>query len=347
MKNMKTKILFLSLIITLNLTAQDDLSFENRLLPVSESNFLRSKDYFIWDTSILKDKDGKYHLFYSRWKKEYGFQGWLLLSEIVHAESDSPIGPWKDKGVVLKGRGNGYWDAITAHNPMINYFNGKYYLYYNSTNLGNKKYSKKDLIEIAQNSTKHPDWKVVRNNQRVGVAVSNSLKGPWTRMDKPLVEPSGPISTFTNNPTIAEKDGKYFLIVKGDKPNEKRFVRNQAMTISDSPTGPFVMQEKAVIDYLDTEDMCMWYDSKRNIFYSVFHTNGFIGMVCSEDGLNWHNAKGFVVTPKKIKMKDGSMFIPNRLERPFVYVENNEPRVLALAAKKGDESMLVFIEIKQ
>jgi len=324
----------------------DDLFMRDRLQALSEDNIFKTEGYYNWCTSMLKGKDGKYHLFYSRWKKEYSFYGWLTHSEIAHAVSNSPSGPWKYKETVLKGRGKGYWDAITVHNPKIKHFDGRYYLYYCSTNLGDRDYTEDELIETARTGYDHPNWKILRPNQRTGVAVSNSLSGPWRRMDQPLIEPSGPITTLTVNPAIDRgKDGRYYLIVKGDKPNETRFIRNQAMAISDSPTGPFEMQSKPVIDYLDTEDMSLWYDASREHFYGVFHAHSFIGMVSSPDGLNWKKASEYVFTPKEIELQDGSILRPDRLERPFIYVEEGEPRVLCLAVKKGDESYCIFLPI--
>ena len=324
----------------------DDLFMRDRLQALSEDNIFKTEGYYNWCTSMLKGKDGKYHLFYSRWKKEYSFYGWLTHSEVAHAVSNSPSGPWKYKETVLKGRGKGYWDAITVHNPKIKHFDGRYYLYYCSTNLGDRDYTEKDLIETARTGYDHPNWKILRPNQRTGVAVSNSLSGPWKRMDQPLIEPSGPITTLTVNPAIDRgKDGRYYLIVKGDKPNETRFIRNQAMAISDSPAGPFEMQSNAVIDYLDTEDMSLWYDASREHFYGMFHAHSFIGMVSSPDGLNWKKATEYVLTPKEIEMQDGSILRPDRLERPFIYLEEGEPRVLCLAVKKGDESYCIFLPI--
>ena len=329
-------------------TRPDVLFFKDRLQPVSEENMLKTEGYYNWGASIIKDEDGKYHLFYSRWKKEYKFTGWLLFSEIAHAVSDSPSGPWKYIETALSGRGKGNWDAITAHNPKIKYFDGKYYLYYVSTNLGERNYSQQELIETARTGYRHPNWSILRPNQRTGVAVATSLNGPWTRMEYPLIEPSGPITTLTVNPASARgKDGKYFLIVKGDKPNETRFIRNQALAISDSPAGPFDMQSKPVIDYLDTEDMSMWYDAKRDYYYAVFHAHTFIGMVSSPDGINWRKATEYVIKPKRLAMTDGSFLEPDRMERPFIFQENGEPKVLSVAVKKGDESYNVFIPIKE
>lgn len=325
----------------------DTLFFKDRIQKVSEDNIFKTEGYYNWGPSIIKGKDGRYHLFYSRWKKEYTFTGWLTHSEIAHAVSRNPAGPYKFKETVLKGRGDGHWDAITAHNPKIKYFEGKYYLYYIATNLGGNPYSEVDLVETSRTGYDHPNWAILRPNQRTGVAVAESLNGPWKRMEKPLIEPSGPITTLTVNPAIDKgKDGRYYLIVKGDKPNEKRFIRNQAMAVSDSPMGPFEILPDPVIDYVDTEDMSLWYDAQRDYFYGVFHSHSFIGMVGSEDGKNWKKATEYALMSKKIEFEDGSEMVPDRLERPFVYVEDNEPRVLAMAMKKGDDASIVFRPVK-
>jgi alpha-L-fucosidase len=328
-------------------THSDPLFFKDRLQALTEENVFRSDDYFNWCSSIIKGEDGQYHLFYSRWPKKYGFTSWLTHSEVAHATADSPSGPWQYQETVLQGRGQGHWDAITAHNPKIKYFEGKYYLYYIGTNMGDRDYTEAELIETARVGYSHPNWAILRPNQRTGVAVSASLSGPWQRMDQALIEPSGPITTLTVNPAIDRgKDGRYYLIVKGDKPHESRFIRNQAIAISDSPLGPFEMQAKPVIDYLDTEDMSLWYDEKRERYYGVFHAHSYIGMVSSVDGKNWQKASESVLMHKNLHFANGSQIQPDRLERPFVYLEEDEPRVLSLAVKEGDDAYIVFVPVK-
>ena len=327
---------------------EDDLYLYDNFKAVSQQHVFKTEGYYNWGGAIIKERNNKYHLFYSRWKKEYSFHGWLTHSEIAHATAKSPLGPWKYQETVLKGRGKGFWDAITAHNPKIKYFEGKYYLYYIATNMGGEDYTDEDLVEIAHTGYTHPDWKILRPNQRTGVAVANSLNGPWTRTDTPLVEPSGPITTLTVNPAIDRgKDGKYYLIVKGDKPNEKRFIRNQAVGVSQHPDGPFEIQEKPVIDYLDTEDMSVWYDKNRDRFYGVFHAHNYIGLVTSKNGTDWEKANEFVLKNKEILMEDGTTLEPDRMERPFVYQEDGIPKVLSVAVKKGNESYNVFIPIAE
>jgi len=326
----------------------DNLFIRDRLQPLNPENILNTPGYYNWGASMVRGEDGKYHLFYSRWKREFRFTGWLTHSEVAHAVSNAPSGPWIYQETVLRGRGRGHWDAITAHNPKIKRFEGKYYLYYCATNMGDKAYTEQDLIETARTGYSHPNWKILRPNQRTGVAVADSLNGPWQRIDQPLVEPSGPITTLTVNPAIDQGDDrKYYLIVKGDKPNETRFIRNQAIAVSESPVGPFVMQDTPVIDYLDTEDMSLWHDQGRQRFYGVFHAHSFIGMVSSPDGINWKKATDYVLLPKRLRLAHGGEIKPDRLERPFVYEEDGTPRVLSLAVKQGDAAYTVFVPIRQ
>ena len=48
--------------------------------------------------------------------------GWLYESEIAHATTANPEGPYQHKEVVLKGFGKPQpqrWDASNAHNPLV------------------------------------------------------------------------------------------------------------------------------------------------------------------------------------------------------------------------------------
>ena len=343
-------LLVLGLCLPLTIRGQsstDSLAINTMIQPLTEAGIFRDPDFFNWGGSIIKDEHGDYHLFYSRWNRTYTFAGWLTFSEIARASAKSAFGPWTYQETVLKGKGKGHWDAITAHNPKIKYFGGKYYLYYISTHLGAQEYDEQTLIATNDKSLNDSNRRFLREQQRTGVAVSNSIHGPWVRSDSPLIEPSGPIVTLTVNPAIAEgKDGKYYLIIKGDKPNETGFIRNQAIAVANDPAGPFSMQPHPVIGDLDTEDVSMWYDRNTNRFYAIFHAHTFIGLMTSEDGLHWAKARNYKVMDKKILLRDVNLLIPDRMERPFVYVENGEPKILCLAVKKGEDSYSVFVPLK-
>jgi len=323
------------------------LNIHQLIQPLSKEGIFRDTAYYNWGGSIIKGDDGNYHLFYSRWKREYTFAGWLTFSEIAHAVSNKPTGPWRYHETVLQGSGKGNWDEITAHNPKIKYFEGKYYLYYIATNFAGKDYTNQTLMATNGKSLADENRRLLRENQRTGVAISNSLHGPWRRLDHPIIEPSGPIVTLTVNPAITKgTDNHYYLIVKGDKPNETKFIRNQSIAIATTPIGPFKMQPNPVIGNLDTEDVSMWYDEKQSKFYAVFHAHTFIGLMTSTDGLNWEKAKHYNITNKKVLLEDSTFLSPDRMERPFVYVENGRPMVLCLAVKKGDDSYTISIPLE-
>jgi len=324
--------------------AKDDLNIGERIQPLTESGVFRDPDYFNWGASIIKGEDDKYHLFYSRWPRKYEFTCWLTHSEIAHAISDKPEGPYEFVNTALKNNGPTN-PQIIATNPKIKYFEGKYYLYYVSTHVDTL-FIPEDLIEIAKTGYGHKYWGHLRNNQRTYAAVSESLFGPWERAEKPIIEPMGPITTITNNPAVTKgPDGKYYLIVKGDKPNETQFIRNQAIALASTPVGPYTMHPEPVIGDLDTEDASLWYNESRGRFYAVFHAHTFIGLIVSIDGLTWGKANHYEVTPKKIVREDNTYIEPDRMERPFVFIENGEPRILCLAVKKGNDAYGIFLSL--
>tara|TARA_B110000459_G_C16277196_1_gene344644 strand:- start:20 stop:610 length:591 start_codon:yes stop_codon:yes gene_type:complete len=194
-------------------------------------------------------------------------------------------------------------------------------------------------------------------NQRIGVAVSENINGPWERFDKPILEPSGPISKITCNPAVAKRpDGGYIMIVRGDKPNVKyangkwpgpnELIRNQAIALSDSPLGPWEIQPKPAVGNLNSEDPAIWYDNKRGRYYGVYHAFGYMGMITSVDGLNWENAKHYKVLDKALTKADGSQIMANRLERPFIYVEDGVAKVMTVAVfEENKNSYSLFIPL--
>lgn len=325
----------------------DNLNLASKLQEVSEINILRDKNYHNWGSSIVKAEDGKYHMFYAQMSKELGFSTWLTDGIVSHAVSDHPAGPYVFKEVVLKGRGKGYWDAHTAHNPRIKYFEGKYYLYYMSTNVGDKELTVEEFAQARKSGISNKYRALVRENQRIGVAVSNSINGPWERFDVPIVLPSGPIAQITCNPALTERpEGGYIMILRGDKPNVKyangssptqsELIRSQAIALSERPVGPWEIQPKAAVGNLNSEDPAIWYDQKRKRYYGIYHAFGYMGMITSTDGINWEKAKHYKVLDKAIKKSDGTEVSVHRLERPYVYVENGEALVLTVAALDMD-----------
>lgn len=345
-------IIIFTFTITSNILAQkknyDDLDLGAMITCADTSLFFKDADYYNWCSSIIKDDNDKYHLFYSRWPKKYSYNAWLTHSEIAHAWSDTPYGPFKDNRTIMTGDRN-KWCSIMAHNVQVNRFSNKYYMYFISTNSGDEHLTQEQLIEIAKVGGTHPQWALLRNNQRIGLAYSDNLNGLWEIKEEPLLEPDGPIKTLTTNPSICQKDSIFYLIAKGDDVTTNYRKLIQSVSLSKSPCGPFNIQTLPAFSEIATEDVYIWYDKERERFYAIFHAHcqNFIGLITSTDGVNWKKANNYIVCRKEIKLKDGKIMKVDRMERPFVFIEDGKPKVLSFGVKKGNDAFIVFYPLKE
>jgi hypothetical protein len=288
----------------------------------SAKGVIAERDWYVWGASVIEN-GGKYHAFVERWPRKYGFDAWLTHQEIAHYVADSPDGPFKYVATALQGRDKGHWDQIGAYNPYICRFGGKYYLYYVS-----KSYpaiTAEGLIELAAAGGRSPNWMPVRNAQRIGVAVADSLDGPWKRLDKPILGPGGPIKNVTVNPAVcAGPDGKFHMMLKGDDPAKAQTI--QACAIADYPEGPWTYSPNAAFADACTEDACLWFDTKAQRYYAVVHIlfKPLLAMIISRDGTHWEEAAQFTLTRKQAKLDDGKIFTPARMERPFMLLDADD-----------------------
>lgn len=329
----------------------DDYNLSAAMQPVAQENIFYDKEYFNWGSSMVRGEDGKYHLFYAQMPREHGFFSWLTDGRVSRAVSDNPTGPWKHVSVALEARGDGYWDQYTIHCHKIYKFEGKYYLYYMSTNSGDMDLTAEQLEEVRRGKWKPDNLRgMMRLNQRIGVAVSDSIEGPWKRFDKPLIEPMHPIANIVNNVTVTQRpDGGYLMVVRGDQPDQPKdqIVRMQAVLLADNPLGPWKMQPKPVIKDYNSEDPEVWYDPQRKRYYSLYHAFGYMGMITSTDGLNWHRAKHYKVADKAYQTTDGKMVKVHRYERPTIYRENGKPIVMTAGIRMPDgDTHSLFIPLK-
>ena len=82
---------------------QPDLTYEISLGKVPATAVFKNGDdttWSVWGASVVKGEDDLYHMFYSRWPKALGWS-WAVDSEIAHATSSSPYGPWEFSDVTL------------------------------------------------------------------------------------------------------------------------------------------------------------------------------------------------------------------------------------------------------
>ena len=299
---------------------------------------LKLDDYYVWDCSVIKS-GGKYHMFSSRWKKEYGFGwNWLFNSEIIHSVADAPEGPYRFQNVALPRRGREYFDGMNTHNTCIKEYNGKFYLYYMGTTYGGDiPTSVNDVSDIYGQET----W----NRKRIGVAVADDINGEFVRRDTPLLEPrdcSFWDCTITSNPSVAIlPSGKTYMIYKSRSAVGKPL--KLGIAVADQPDGEFKrLSDKPILDFPDSnihiEDPFIWYDAQKKKFCLITKDdvkNGAYGVTGewgsgfyaeSDDCLDFEIGDEPKVYSRTIEWIDGKRTTQGNLERPSVlFDENGEP----------------------
>jgi hypothetical protein len=309
------------------------------------SNVLVDPGYRIWGMAVIKWSDGKYHGYYARWPEHLGHNAWLTDCEIAHAVADKPEGPFEFVNVVLKSRNSDGWDVINSHNPAICIADGRICLYYISNDLKGKF----DNMNILSDEERKEHWNTFRNSQRIGVAISKHPEGPFNRADKPVVEPDDKLfKNIAVNPAVTYVDGKFVMIIKGDEVGRNGWYRIQLVGHSFKPEGPFKFQDKPVYDKVETEDAGIWYDNQNEKFYMTCHVMGQLDLALfsSPDGYDW-KIHDNLFSKKEIKLNDGTIWKPDRMERPFILTdENGRPTCLYVAISDKGVNGNIAIPIK-
>ena len=305
-----------------------------------------SEGYWVWGSSVIKGNDGKYHMFVSRFPKSLPFHpGWMVASEIVHAISDTPEGPYKFSDIALPARGAQYWDGRSTHNPRILEYQNKYYLIYmGSTHpFANPTYDQLTLDS--------PWCTVGRSNKRIGLAIADSPYGPWKRFDEPILKtkPNTFYSFLVSNPSpIIQEDGSVMMIFKGRTYVGDDKFSDMALGMAYAPSieGPYtVLNNGQPIFQVDgqgeAEDPFLWKDSRG--YHPIFkdHVAKFTGekgggvMAHSPNGIQWTIDKDPKAYSRTVEWEDGKVEMQGQLERPFLLFENGKATHAFFATMNG------------
>ena len=305
-----------------------------------------SEGYWVCGSSVIKGNDGKYHMFVSRFPKSLPFHpGWMVASEIVHAISDTPEGPYKFSDIALPARGAQYWDGRSTHNPRILEYQNKYYLIYmGSTHpFANPTYDQLTLDS--------PWCTVGRSNKRIGLAIADSPYGPWKRFDEPILKtkPNTFYSFLVSNPSpIIQEDGSVMMIFKGRTYVGDDKFSDMALGMAYAPSieGPYtVLNNGQPIFQVDgqgeAEDPFLWKDSRG--YHAIFkdHVAKFTGekgggvMAHSPNGIQWTTDKDPKAYSRTVEWEDGKVEMQGQLERPFLLFENGKATHAFFATMNG------------
>lgn len=327
-------------------------------------------NHFVWCGSAIRAaEDGKYYLFYSAFesgKDNPAFvDAWVLGSKIGVAVSDSPYGGYKQLGFVYNLDGylpdTSSWDAQTVHNPHIQRYGDRYYLYYIGAS---------DPGENARIKGKMSRRDRIQQSFKIGVlsfrTIQELLDGKFTRQVSPLLSPRTrvkannvlepspegvqpkPDNLIVVNPSVVYRpsDKKYLLYFKGNL-YDPTWRGVHGVALADTPEGPFAALDNWVFDFdtpdgkkLNAEDPFVWYHRKDQCFYAVFKdfTGSFtkgepgLAIMSSKDGMHWELPEYSLFMKKKIVLRDGTEVDVDRLERPQLLLDENDNPIVLYAA---------------
>jgi hypothetical protein len=308
--------------------------FASRLRPLGK--ILEIPDTYVWCNTPIHGPDGRVHVFFSRWNASRGMGGWINACEIAHAVADRPEGPYEVRGTILSPRGGDHFDATTCHNPHVQKIGEQYVLLF----IGNRN---------ARTDTK-----------RIGLATAPTLDGPWTRPDRPLIEP-GTVGAWddhcTSNPSLVHApDGSFRLYYKSwntndyvNAPDPKiRGNRKYGLATSRHLLGPYERHPaNPVIDFAhrgnntQLEDAYVWLEGGR--YRMLVRDMGWFdheaGLILeSDDGIRWgepkvawQGASHYIELPPRPKHLNRY----GRFERPQLLMRDGRPTHLFTAMQGG------------
>lgn len=308
--------------------------FSERLTPMNR--IVEMPGWYVWGCSPIEGDDGKIHVFFSRWKASAGWNAWSSKCEIGHAVADQPEGPYVFVDTAVEPSGPGKWDAFTCHNPTIHKVGDKYALFYIGTTDG--------TIET----------------QSIGVAVSNSLYGPWQKSLNCLIEKSTGDAwdnfTVSNPAYLAHPSGLSWLYYKAtdiESWQEVNGNRKYGLAISENVKGPYKkIKKNPLIDFssigkdINLEDAYVFIENGK--FKMICRDMGYfdneVGLYLeSEDGINWSKPQIAYRSADYYGIEGEEnadhLFRENRFERPQVLMQNGKATYLFGALQGGKNQL--------
>ena len=315
--------------------------FHERLSPVPPGGGFRQEGYWTWCGSTVQGEDGRYHMFASRWPRQYPFfHGYLAASEVVRASSDTPVGPYRFEEVVFPARGSHFWDGRMTHNPFVVRYHDEFLLFYIGATYERDVPSREEMVELRSepggNGRIFPWYASIR----IGIARSGSVFGPWRRPDTPTfdIDPRGWDSNVVTNPSpCLAPDGRILLYYRSGQ-------AKLGLAIAASPDSPFERMDHPVVapgEGLRVEDPFVWWaeDHYEMICKDLsgritgeFHAGVHL---LSRDGIEWSFAPQVKAWSRTVASEDGTTTTQASIERPYILFEGGRPAYLFAATADG------------
>lgn len=279
----------------------------SNVIPRDTNNGLEDVDldeWCYWDGSIVKDDEGKYHMYASRWTQSVSHgKGWNTKSLGTHAVSDTLFGPYKDQGLIWPQWRDGEGSNVVG----LRMHDGRYAGIASEVVPGQVFVSDDPFgpFELLG------DFKIDSNGFYSGW-------GRYNELDHGAVR-AGTVGFLSNVMVILRPDGRYMMIARHCVP----------MISDNGILGPYKMYgDKAWrgiegLPQYKMEDPTVWYSDGLYHIVVNFHGEDTSYHLTSRDGMhNWKNrGVAFRRNAGVFRHKDGTVEDWYTVQRPTVYTE--------------------------
>jgi hypothetical protein len=320
-------------------------------------------DYFTWSHFGLQGPDGKFHLFGERVPSDAirtnkAHIAWALckIAEIVHYTADHPEGPYAFADVPLKRGTLDEFDASMIY-PTVHRDGNRWVMMYNG--IASSGFAPVSEVPVEKPYTPEGDahfWKG-------GLAVADSLDGPWRKVGVVLEPPDDPnhfaYKAAIHVPSLIPFRGKwmaYFHTGPGKPdsyglpywgPDGQDCI---GVAVADCPEGPWRIMDQPAFQqphpgekgrHVTVEDVgvFVWNDRVHLLCTDFFgHVTGVVGGIAlftSDDGLSFPFEQARLAVdliPAYYKAYDPNRIklwweptLPNRFEAPRVMMIDGRP----------------------
>lgn len=196
------------------------------------------------------------------------------------------------------------------------------------------------------------------NTKRIGLAIADSLNGPWNRTSAPILEPGSEGAWddhCTTNPAVIEHKGRYWLYYKSwntkeyeDAKGSVRGNRKYGLAFADHPEGPFTKYEgNPVIDFSGRGNNAQIEDAfvlrEKGKFHLIARDMGYYDhqsglLLKSRDGIHWSKPKiAYEKVDHYVKQPPAPSHLTKygRFERPQLLLKDGKPIYMFTTSQGG------------
>ena len=255
-----------------------------------------------WDGKIIKGKDGRYHMFASRWPEKNGHGDWKN-SVAIRAVSNSVTGPYIDQGPLFTDHG-GKGHNVTADTLP----DGRYVVLLSDTRPGD-------------------------------IYLASSLDGPWEFQGSVKIDWNGfkAPGRLANVSLVVRPDGNFLMISR----HGFIMLSTAGIMGPYTVQGPSVYPTISGLDNATAEDPVIWFSGGQYHIVVNWWNDRKAYHLTSRDGIHDWKLVGLAYDPRRdfVRYTDGTVNRWTKLERPGVVMENGHVSHFTFAVVDSEKNM--------